>query len=400
MGSRAILLLAWSLTTASLALVTVALVLGFANRPEAALYGPWITLTLNGPTFAILGALIVSRHPGNIIGWIFIMLGVGIGVQLFSGQYAIVALVSEKLPFGVVAVWLSTVVSILAITSFVFLILLFPTGRLPSSRWRPVMGIAATAIVALAISFALSPGPIEGFASVNNPFGVGAAAVVLDILGRIGGWTVIACFFAAILSLIVRFYRSRGDERLQLKWFVYAATLGFLGIVLTALSNAEGIFAELAWTLGPLSLPLSAGIAILKYGLYEIDIIINRTLVYGTLTVVLAISFEGGIVALQQVFRLLSGQESEVAVVATTLVIAAMFEPLRRRIQDFVDRRFYRSKYDARKTLESFNARLRNETDLSALSNELVRVSRDTMQPQHVSLWLRPETVPQRERSE
>jgi len=332
MSSRATFWLAWLLTTATLALVTVALVLGFANRPEATLYGPWLTLTLNGPTFAILGALIVSRHPGNIIGWIFIILGLGIGVQLFSGQYATVALVSEKLPFGDVAVWLSTVVSILAITSFVFLILLFPTGRLPSSRWRPVMGIAGTAIVALAISIALSPGPIEGFASVNNPFGVGAAAVVLDILGHIGGWTVIACFFAAILSLIVRFYRSRGDERLQLKWFVYAAKLGFLGIVLTALSGYQGIFSELAWTLGPLSLPVSAGIAILKYGLYEIDIIINRTLVYGTLTVVLAISFEGGIVAPQHVFRLLSAQESEVAVVATTLVIAALFNPLRRRI--------------------------------------------------------------------
>src|SRR5215203_3032814 len=290
--------LAWSLTTATLALVTAAIVLGLANRPEAALYGFWLGLTLIGVTFAIFGALIVSSRPGNVIGWIFLILSVGVGVQLFSGQYATVALLSEKLPLGAVAAWLSTVGQISAVSSFVFLILLFPTGSLPSSRWRPLMWIAGTAIVALAISFALSPGPIEGFASVKNPFGVvGAAAVVLDILGHIGGLTAIACFVAAILSLIVRFYRSRGDERLQLKWFVYATTLGFLAIVITALSGYEGIFGELAWTLAPLSLPVSAGIAILKYGLYEIDIIINRTLVSGTLTVVLAVSYESGIVA-------------------------------------------------------------------------------------------------------
>jgi hypothetical protein len=398
--TRAAAWLAWSLVTATLALITVGLVLGLANRPEAALYGLWLSLTLISVTFAIFGALIVASRPGNLIGWIFLTLGVGVGVQLFFGQYATVALLSEKLPFGAVAAWLSSLVQISAVLSFLFLVLLFPTGRLPSSRWRPVMWIAGTAIVASVISLALTPGPIEGFASVKNPFGIEAAAVVLDILGHVGGWTALACFVAAILSLVLRFYRSRGDERLQLKWFVYAATLGFLAIVITALSGYEGIFGELAWALAPLSLPLSAGIAILKYRLYEIDLIINRTLVYGSLTAVLAVSYEGGIVALQHVFRFVSAQESEVAVVATTLVIAAMFEPLRRRIQEFVDRRFYRSKYDARKTLESFNARLRNETDLNALSNDLVRVCRDTMQPQHVSLWLRPETVAQRERSE
>jgi hypothetical protein len=389
---RAAAWLAWSLTTATLALVTAAIVLGLANRPEAALYGIWLSLTLIGVTFAIFGALIVSSRPGNVIGWIFITLGVGVGVQLFCGQYATVALHSEKLPAGAVAAWLSTVVQISAVSSFVFLILLFPTGRLPSSGWRPVMWIAGTDIVALAISFALSPGPIEGFTSVKNPFGVGAAAMVLDILGHIVGWTTIACFVAAILSLIVRFYRSRGDERLQLKWFVYATTLGFLAIVLSVFSG-EGIFGELAWTLGPLSLPVSAGIAILKYGLYDIDIIINRTLVYGPLTVMLATAYFGCVTATQAIFQTLTGQERlpQVAIVVSTLVIAALFNPLRRRIQSFIDSRFYRRKYDARKTLQAFSAKLRDETDLEALNDALVGGVRETMQPVHVTLWLRPE---------
>jgi hypothetical protein len=392
--------LAWSLATATLALVTAAIVLGVANRPEVALYRIWLTLTLISVIFAIFGALIVSSRPGNVIGWIFLTLGVGFGVQLFSGQYATVALLSEKLSLGAVAAWLSSLVQISAVQSFLFLILLFPTGRLPSSRWRPVMWIAGTAIVASVISHALSPGPIEGFASVKNPFGVEAAAVVLDILSRIGGWTAIACFVAAILSLVLRFYRSRGDERLQLKWFVYATTLGFLAIVITALSgDADRIFGDLAWTLGPLSLPLSAGIAIFKYRLYDIDVIINRTLVYGILTATLVALYFSGIVVLQRLFVILTGEQSTLAVVASTLLIAALFNPLRRRIQSFIDRHFYRRKYDARKTLETFSARLREETDLGTLADDLVVVVGETMQPAHVSLWLRPERASEAKRA-
>jgi hypothetical protein len=397
--TRAVTLLAWSLVTATLALVAVGLVLGLANRPEGALYEPWLTLTLNGPTFATLGALIVPRYPRNVIGWIFLGFGLGLGIQLFSGQYATVALPSQTLPGGAVAAWLSTLVQVSVLLSLLFLVLLFPTGKLLSPRWRPVAWIAGTAIVVTAISFALSPGLMtEGFVPIPNPFGVEAAAAVLDILGGIGGWTALACFVAAILSLILRFYRSRGDERLQLKWFVYTATLGFLLIMVFPVTppqilgtTAWKILGTLVWTVVPLSLPVSAGIAILKYRLYDIDIIINRTLVYATLTVILAVLFESTIVVLQYLLRELTNQESEVAVVVSTLAIAATFEPLRRRIQDVVDRSFYRRKYDGRKTLEAFSSRLRKETDLDALNDELVRVVRDTMQPAHSSLWLRPD---------
>jgi hypothetical protein len=210
--------------------------------------------------------------------------------------------------------------------------------------------------------------------------------VVLVFLEAIGGWAGLACFVAAILSLILRFYRSRGDERLQIKWFAYAATLGFLAILLGGESQISG---TLVWTVALLSLPVSAGVAILRYRLYDIDVLINRTLVYGVLTAMSAGVYFGGVVSLQYGFRVLTGQESQLAVVASTLAIAALFQPLRRDIQGFIDRRFYRRKYDATRVLAAFSARLRNETDLDSLSDDLLKVLRETMQPVHVSLWLR-----------
>jgi hypothetical protein len=229
------------------------------------------------------------------------------------------------------------------------------------------------------------------FPSVSNPFGVEAATLPGPVLaaGKLG---ILACVVATILSLVLRFYRSRGEERLQLKWFTYAATVGFTTpLLLNLLAPAAfEVLGRLLWTLGFLSLPVSIGIAILKYRLYDIDRIINRTLVYGTLTVALALVYLGGVALLQGGLRALTGQESTLAVVASTLAIAALFVPLRRRVQGFVDRRFYRNKYDARKTLEAFGIRLRDETDLEALGGDLVAVARETVQPASASLWLRP----------
>ncbi len=379
--------LAWSLWAVAIALVAGGLLFGVANRPEAPLYEYWIEDALISPTFATLGALIVSRRPGNVIGWFFLVPGVAGGVQLVSGQYATVALHSGALPGGAVTGWLSNLAQFFAVSSILFLVLLFPTGRLLSPRWRPVAWLAGTVIAVSVVSRALTPGPIENFPSVRNPFGVEAAAAVLDVLDAIGGWMGLACFVAAILSLILRFYRSRGEERLQLKWFVYATTLGFLTILL---GGETPIIGALAWTMALLGLPVSAGIAVLRYRLYDIDLLINRTLVYGTLTAALVGLYLGGIVVLQGAFRALVGQESEFAVVASTLAIAALFGPLRRRIQKFIDHRFYRRKYDAAQILSAFNARLRNEVDLDALRGDLVGVVDDAMRPSHVSLWLRP----------
>ena len=386
MSPRTTARLAWSLWAVMIALVAGGLVLGVASRPETPLYGYWVEDSLIAPTFATLGALIVSRRPGNVIGWIFLVTGAGASVQLLSGQYATVALRSQTWPGGATAAWLSTLAQFSIVFSTLFLIFLFPTGRLPSSRWRPVAWIAGMVIAVSVAVTALTPGMIEDFPSVRNPFSVESAAAVLGILDAVGGWMGLACFVAAILSLILRFYRSRGDERLQLKWFAYAATLGFLAILFGGEARVSG---TLVWTVAPLSLPICAGIAILMYRLYEIDLLINRTLVYGSLTAALALVYVGGVVSLQYAFRALTGSESQIAIVASTLTIAALFVPLRRRVQGFVDRLFYRRKYDAAKTLETFTSKLRNETDLDSLGEDLAGVVRETVQPTHVSLWMR-----------
>jgi len=383
--------LAWVGWTVTISLVAGALVFGLANRPVAPLYET--TSTVINPTFATLGALIISRRPGNVIGWIFLAGGVSGGVLMFSGQYATVALALDgpTLPGVALAAWLANLAQNSFVVSILFLVLLFPDGMLPSRRWRPLAWAMGTLIAVSLIVVALSPGPIVEFPSISNPFGVEAAALPGPVraAGQLG---VLACVVAAMLSLVLRFYRSRGEERLQLKWFTYAAAVGLstpllLGVLAPA---AFEVLGRLLWTLGFLSLPVSIGIAILKYRLYDIDLLINRTLVYGTLTVALALVYLGGVALLQGGLRALTGQESALAVVASTLAIAALFVPLRRRVQGFVDHRFYRKKYDARKTLEAFGIRLRDTTDLEALGRDLVTVARETVQPASASLWLRP----------
>ena len=232
-----------------------------------------------------------------------------------------------------------------------------------------------------------------------------AAYIVLPLLPL--------CMLASALSLVLRFRHSRDQERQQIKWIAFSATVVvtvyLIAMVVSLLSPAETWFAgsSPAWLsllqsaalLSLTAVPIAVGFAVLRYRLYDIDILINRALVYGSLTVLLAATYVGGVVGLQYVFRAITGQGSTLAVVASTLVIAALFSPLRRRVQGFVDHRFYRSKYDAAKTLEAFSARLREETDLDALSDDLVGVARETMQPEHVSLWLRPETSSKGEQS-
>jgi hypothetical protein len=249
---------------------------------------------------------------------------------------------------------------------------------------------------------AFSPGPIDAIGgAVENPLGmealrgvgtnsaVGPVESVLFVLGIV-----------AAASLFGRMRRARGVQREQIKWFAYATVVLVGGVVLDfTVSEATGLrwLGEIGFVLrmvGLAGLPISIGIAVLRYRLYNIDQIINRTLVYGTLTATLLGLYFGGIVMLQRIFVLLTGEKSTVAVVASTLLIAALFNPLRRRIQSFIDRRFYRRKYDARKTLEAFSAKLRDETDLDALSGDLIGVVRETMQPAHLSLWLRPDPSP------
>jgi hypothetical protein len=244
---------------------------------------------------------------------------------------------------------------------------------------------------------AFSPGPILGL-NVPNPLGIEGLPNAYEQLQAL----MFTLIFIASASTLVRLHRARGVERQQIKWFAYAGALAASASLLnyTTFEAVDVRWIELAGHIpalvGILGIPTAVGIAILRYRLYEIDTLINRTLVYGALTATLVAVYFGGVATTQAIFRTLTGQEQQpqLAIVVSTLVIAALFNPLRRRIQSFIDRRFYRRKYDARKTLETFSAKLRDETDLDSLNAELVGVVRETMQPAHVSLWLRPDPQP------
>ena len=398
MSHRAATWLAWSIWALSVTFAGLGLLFLFLNGSFEDLLdeslGIDATLALAFPT---VGAIIASRRPGNTVGWIFCAIGLFGGASIFFTQYGIYTLVTnpDSLPAGVIATWIGTWVWLPSVTlTITFLLLLFPHGRLLSPRWRPVAWLAAAVTIAGSALLAIVPWELlDPGVPAQNPFSMeglrslGIAPPVPILL--IG----IPTMLLSVASLILRFRRSRGEERQQLKWFVCAGVLivGALCVPLFVPGAASSVLQLLVMP----SLPVAAGIAILRYRLYEIDIIINRTLVYGSLTVALALTYFGGVATMQAIFRALTGQEQQpqLAIVVSTLVIAALFNPMRHRIQAFIDRRFYRRKYDAAKTLESFSAKLRDETDLDALSDNLVVAVRETMQPARVSLWLRPDTA-------
>jgi hypothetical protein len=294
--------------------------------------------------------------------------------------------------------WVTEWVGLLAFPCAVLLVLLFPHGRLLARDWRAVVWVTLAGGALWVLWWATWAQPNYFYPSIDNPFGVGGVlGNIVKALGALGQLAVFFGCIASVLSVFERLQSAEGEERQQIKWFACAAAVlvgDFFFVVLPAQEMAGPGAAFVFIMIGLMGIPVAIGIAILRYRLYDIDIIINRTLVYGSLTATLVALYFGGIVVLQRVFVLLTGQQSTLAVVASTLAIAALFVPLRRRVQGFVDRRFYRRKYDATKTLETFSLKLRNETDLEALNNDLVGVVRETMQPAHVSLWSRPDTAP------
>ena len=398
MSARAATWLAWLVWTLTVACALSLPVLTMLNEQTESLIvilpvGAWVV------TSSTVGALIVSRRPENPIGWILCVSSFLLAFTVFSSLYAFYTLVIRpgSLPAGEVAAWFSTWVLNPTYWLFIYLFLLFPNGRLLSRRWRLLLWTNGV-LMAMGIAVeAFSPGPIASLepATVRNPLGVEAAAEVFAVVGELGSYLFTALLVVSVVSVCLRFRRAGGIERQQIKWLAYAAAL--LGVVAIVAMLGEVLLGDSRWwfflmaVLSLFGVPISIGAAVLRYRLYDIDVIINRTLVYGALTATLVATYFGGIVLLQRVFVVLTGEKSTLAVVASTLVIAALFNPLRRRIQSFIDRRLYRRKYDARKTLEAFSAKLRNETDLEALNNELVGVVRETMQPAHVSLWLRPD---------
>jgi PAS domain S-box-containing protein len=406
LSPRATALLARCLCAVSLTLTVFGLFLLVVSRSPvgvpvyagAPVYDYWLENTVIAISFSTVGAIITPRlPPQNPIGWIFCSIGVIAGMRLFVSEYAIVTLLAEPrsvpamLPGGEVSAWISSWLWVSHIGLFVLLALLFPDGRLPSSRWRPFGWLVGVVVVTGTVAVALWPETAAGFDLVNHPLGIEVATDTVNPVETI----LYALGLIAAASLLVRLRRSMGVKRQQVKWFAYAvAVLATSAILAYVVSESVGVV-WLEWVSSMLviasvvGLPVAVGIAILRYRLYNIDLLLNRTLVYGALTAVLAAVYFGSIVLFQVLFRAFTGQESQLAVVVSTLAIAALFTPLRLRIQSFIDRRFYRRKYDAIKTLEAFSAKLRTETDLDALSSDLIEVIRETMQPTRVSLWLK-----------
>jgi hypothetical protein len=400
MSKRTAFWLAWFTWALYLVIAIVTLLFQMKNTPSALLSDIFSALVLLA--FATVGALIASRRPQNPIGWIFcistLLWALGNVLQEYT-TYALIT-VPGSLPagalLGVIGHWIGGIGWFLMLT---FLLLLFPNGHLPSPRWRFLAWLIAVLLAVYSITFLLSPYPYANsaidlrLAAVRNPMGI---LVANDLFDQLGGTTPLLLYPtipACIVSVFLRFRRARGVERQQLKWFPYGTTLSILMLIViiilvfTTVNGAPGALFYLA----VVCIPISAGIAMLRYRLYDIDVLINRTLVYSSLTVLLVGLYVGLVLALQALVRSLTGGLSQqpLVIVASTLVIAALFQPLRRRIQAFIDRRFYRRKYDAAKTLAAFSATLRNEVDLNQLREHLIAVVEETMQPAHVSLWLR-----------
>ena len=367
----------------------------------APVFDYWLVNTVVAISFSIVGAVIAPRlPPHNPTGWLFCTIGLIAAMRLLVAEYAIVTLLAEpgsffgRLPGGDAFAWISSWLWVVHLGLFVYLALLFPDGRPPSPRWRPFAWLVGGVTVAGTVAVALWPETAAGFDFTDHPLGIEVATKTLNPVETLQYTLALV----AVASLLVRLRRSMGVERQQIKWFAYAVSMLAISAILAyVVSEAMNVgWLELVSSvmvmISVVGLPVAVGIAILRYHLYNIDLLINRTLVYASLTVVLALVYFGSVVIFQALFRALTGSESQLVVVASTLSIAALFQPLRRRIQSLIDRRFYRRKYDARKTLEAFSTMLRDETDLDSLSDEVVGVVRETMQPSHVSLWLRPDT--------
>jgi hypothetical protein len=403
MSARVAAWLAWSLCLLCVALAGACLIFSLLNGHtlyEMVLTGIPTTVILltQMVSFSVVGALIASHRPENPIGWLFLAAALFYGIEIAGEEYAIYALFTNpgSLPLGAELAWLTEWIWAPGFgIILVFLPLLFPDGHPPSRRWRGVAWLGGLSICLICVLTSIVLWPERGPALLQlGGFGGEVEewrSAVSDWVLRLGGPMLLLAGIGAVLSLFVRFRRARGDVRQQIKWFASAAALTLAWIIVAEQQSGEIV--ALSGLLVIASIPIATGIAILRYRLYDIDVLINRTLVYSSLTMMLALIYFGGVATTRAIFGALTGQEQQpqLAVVVSTLVIAALFMPLRRRIQSFIDRRFYRRKYDARKTLEAFSAKLRDETDLDRLGEDLVGVVKETMQPSQISLWLHPD---------
>jgi hypothetical protein len=398
---------AWVLFGLTVALVVAGLLLtafdpqsGGPVHPSSA--GPTLhdeTLGAAAVAFAVLqaliftvlagaGALAAARRPRNPVGWLFGAAAFCLACLMVSDALYWQAAFGRPGPHPAaeLALWVENWAWVPALVSLFSLVpLLFPTGAPPGRRWRLVGWVAVTTGIVTTVATALSPGPLQSSEWVTNPTAVGGLGLRTIANAAFVIW--LASALAAVVSLVVRFRRSRGVERQQLKWVTTAGCLLLLSFPVSALLD-DWVSEPAGWAgllCGLLGLAVAVSVALLRYRLYDLEVVINRALVYTGLTVTLAATYLGSVLLLQLVLSPSSG----LAVAASTLAAAALVQPARRRIQEIVDRRFYRRRYDAQRTLESFGARLRDEVDLDSLDGALRGVVVETMQPAHLSLWLR-----------
>ena len=392
---------AWTVLALSVGLWAASVGLGRAHGPlagvpvfdvvDVVIYTAFLAWT-------VVGAVIISRRPSNRIGWLLCAAGLLILLGAFALHYALATLLGgwPALPGGRAAAWLAPWTTVLGLSLWFWLILLFPDGHLPSPRWRWVAWCYGLLALPGVVGLALLPGPQPGgffeLGPIPNPLGWEAAGEVLRPVNAITQMVAPALVGVAVVSMVMRLRRASGVQRQQLKWLAYAAVL-LAGYNLLAFLYTRGtirgippLVDTVISGLGLVVVPAAIGMAVLRYRLYDIDRLINRTLVYGLLTLLLGLGYTAGVL----VFGQLAGRDqSNLAVAAGTLTVAALFQPARRRVQQVVDRRFNRRRYDAAKTIEAFSARLRDEVDLDTLTGELLAVAAQTVEPTKASLWLR-----------
>jgi hypothetical protein len=378
----------------SLVLVAAVTAMGIAALAIAAsggtLDGADVSAIAGALATAAVGCLIVRLQPGNRLGWVFLLLGLLVGFLPFSDAYSAYVAARGIDPNTIFAWfaewwWIPMNYSLLVFWPF-----LFPDGRLPGPRWRVPFGVALASCVLASVVAALDPTlDNEDYYEVSNPIGIhGIHDIESGTTGNVLLILTAASALAAAASLIVRFRRSRGVERQQIKLIVLSGVALVVGFFVLGGLKELGLPVE--WVYGVLLLvvPVTVGIAILRHGLFDVDLVIRRTVVYGAVSVLLGLAYAGLVLAGQAVFSSFAGG-SNLAIAVSTLVVAALFLPVRSRVQRVVDRRFYRRRYDAQQTLAAFGARLRQEVELETLTADLRRVVGETMQPVHLSIWLR-----------
>lgn len=365
-----------------------------------------LILTLSFLAFPLMGAVIIAQRPTNTVGWIFCVIGLGTAITSYSAAYVQYALhfhVGSQPLTGVVDL-VGSVIWPMNLANGVLLLLLFPNGKTLSPRWRYVVWALCALLLVVVSGQIVYPGPLESGGKVPNPLGVPALAGYSAFAMNDAYTPLPVLVVLAVVSLILRYRRSALMERQQIKWFVFGAAvmvavvtagIGVSGLIATGpddpVANALG---NVTFALGVLALPIGAGVGVVRYRLYDIDILIKRTLIYGSLTAILAGLYFALVIGAQQLTHVITGQraaQQPVAIVLSTLLIAALVQPLRAWLQRTIDRRFYRSRYDAAKTVAAFSASLRSEVDLGQLNAHLLAVIEETMRPAHVSLWMRRE---------